>query len=1142
MIAWKERLAPAWQGARLLCAVARALLRPSIRGQANIIVRRHLRSSPDAASHRRGLIHQALAFVAAKPMASLLASILFAGGVAVAAAALDNGATARLLGQAEDPSDAATALRDINTALLSAQAALIALIYPVVVALVGVLFGARATAAARLATFLRETEAVASGGSALGFCGASALAVGLAGTLPLPSAAALTSVNLIWFMANLAGIGFFLSRTLTYLRPAGRDELARGYIANVAWPEQLGDMVAHSLLQSMSVLSNPTSPHADDRSGPNVLVAAFSMQQPGSGSATVALSSRPREVLDVRASLVAPVIQEWLRRARHQAVDATAQGNPRRPSRELVLPVSIGSRVAGQLKLANWSAGVPLTRLEILLLRRAYVLGAPRHKPDVSTTNVVLQEAAGEAIAAMASGTDDDFRDRHNELLRQHAFLLRLASGPSYGESFALLQSTDWWGTLASSWAKVHRDIFLRATERLPERPEFFRKCAFTASHLAHLTADAVPAAATEPTDRLPLTLAYFLTMRTARAAGHAVGDGLARQGFTPRAADEAWCEEAWRDFVAGWEHLLDDRSVRWLEDRSESPWAEIRSHWPYAQRHLFTTASLLARAAWSGDRRAGSWSVDVLLRWYEKLRASEIWEADSYGLDVTRVSWAVLSKPDWDEVERSLPYMFEGARVSPKAAFAVATRNAWAVTVLSTCIILLGWAAQAGPGSPAAELAGRILRREFHDNAARRYDGPGPQANAAEALAALLPSIVTGHDYDSIKELISRQVHRPMVSGRMYGGESGDALTAYGEALLLVTLCARSLTALDPSSLAPREPLSTLEAAEAELRAIHWLADLGNRIDELQFEQVFPLVAGLAAFDDSHDAAANASIFKSWTAAATALVQRHLNDFRSRREAAIATAPIDPDLLLALGKSAEAAAFSRGSGASPLALFAHVGITADAPAFRAAIVLDDVPRARFTKPILDSVPLNEGLWIRAIPRAVADKVLEAVLEGMEISDASATEPGSWWEAVTIAATELGIELRDTLVLVPSWADPPWLAMWRRGRRSETVPCPFEVRAGEKRNGYVCHVGDVSVFEAPLAPGTTMVLPAAALGAVEFSHIGGDRLTSTTFTDLGNPPTRGRVEVAFGFRVTLGSRRAVRLRHRAVEEARPKQT
>ena len=123
--------------------------------------------------------------------------------------------------------------QNINVGILSAQAALVALVYPLVIALVGLLFEARTTTGGRLSIFFRETEAIATGGSSLALCAFLTVQMPVTAQLPLRTTFAATLLNWIWFIANLFGLGFFLQRSFDFIRPQTRPTLLRRYAVNL---------------------------------------------------------------------------------------------------------------------------------------------------------------------------------------------------------------------------------------------------------------------------------------------------------------------------------------------------------------------------------------------------------------------------------------------------------------------------------------------------------------------------------------------------------------------------------------------------------------------------------------------------------------------------------------------------------------------------------------------------------------------------------------------------------------------------------------------------------------------------------------------------------------------------------------------
>lgn len=144
------------------------------------------------------------------------------------------------------PSDVVDYYRDlqtINLALLGAQATLLGLVYPLVIALVGMLFETRSSTGHRLQIYFTETEAASVGGLALTFIAALAAQSLIYGQIPLKIVGAITVLNVLWFTVNLAALTFFVLRSLEFIQPTRRVDLAHSYIANTAWNAQLRDLL-----------------------------------------------------------------------------------------------------------------------------------------------------------------------------------------------------------------------------------------------------------------------------------------------------------------------------------------------------------------------------------------------------------------------------------------------------------------------------------------------------------------------------------------------------------------------------------------------------------------------------------------------------------------------------------------------------------------------------------------------------------------------------------------------------------------------------------------------------------------------------------------------------------------------------------
>lgn len=183
-----------------------------------------------------GPVRQSIAMVARYPMLCFSLLALIYGGALAATWLIPTVSWGPQI-----PNGVGDYFRDfqtINLALMGAQATLLGLVYPLVIALVSLLFQEPSTRGARLNVYFKETEATVVGGAALLFVVVISAQSVFYGQLPVRVVAAMTVVNILWFIANLGGLAFFVLNSLEFIRPAGRHRMMESYIANTAWPAQ----------------------------------------------------------------------------------------------------------------------------------------------------------------------------------------------------------------------------------------------------------------------------------------------------------------------------------------------------------------------------------------------------------------------------------------------------------------------------------------------------------------------------------------------------------------------------------------------------------------------------------------------------------------------------------------------------------------------------------------------------------------------------------------------------------------------------------------------------------------------------------------------------------------------------------------
>ena len=222
----------------------RALLRPGLRSFAGRKHRRHMRRNRAALKIRYSFARRILSFASRWPvvcaMLALTAYAVVAGGAAAVAPPTWTPVK-------PDVDDFFRDIQTINLGLMGAQATLLGLVYPLVIALISLVFQSQTSSTARLQVYFKETEALSVGGVSLSFIAAVGAQLLFYGILENNIAVSITVLNVIWFTGNLIALGFFVLRSLEFVRPARRQILMKSFMANTAWSAQFYEaLMSHS--------------------------------------------------------------------------------------------------------------------------------------------------------------------------------------------------------------------------------------------------------------------------------------------------------------------------------------------------------------------------------------------------------------------------------------------------------------------------------------------------------------------------------------------------------------------------------------------------------------------------------------------------------------------------------------------------------------------------------------------------------------------------------------------------------------------------------------------------------------------------------------------------------------------------------
>ena len=253
-------------------------------------------------------------------------------------------------------------------ALWAVQAAVVALVYPIVIGFVALLFQGRQNAKAVLYIYLHDTAALLAGLSSLALIALMAVHHLVMYKVNPGIVLVWSALDSAWFLINMLLTAFFLVRTFEFLLPDKRAHIIQRYAVNVAWPNELRVNLSEAFFASAVIskwLPGTSFGEKDKEAEPKILLGAV-----GHGMGREVLSvtvGRNVALVDVWFRPLRWAIRSWLRRA--EAMRPAVPGNEYEAP-VLVFPVTPDEQHE-RLKESVRSSGLTIIRWRPIALRES---------------------------------------------------------------------------------------------------------------------------------------------------------------------------------------------------------------------------------------------------------------------------------------------------------------------------------------------------------------------------------------------------------------------------------------------------------------------------------------------------------------------------------------------------------------------------------------------------------------------------------------------------------------------------------------------------------------------------------------------------------------------------------------------------
>ncbi|MEH6757204.1 MAG: hypothetical protein V7676_06795 [Parasphingorhabdus sp.] len=1098
---------------KLALQIVQAIFRQSLGRIVSSIVTTHLNCSKIAREYRYHFLKRSIISISRNPNVTIILVI------AIYSSAIILGEGSYIL-EPKLSDETLGDLKSLNLGILGVQAALVGLVFPFVIAFVGLLNQSRSSFATRLTIFIESTDAIFVGLSSIFLC----LVIGI--QLPFtskltPSVAALFSIlNLVWFAANIVALSYFVLRTIAFMHPARRAPLMRAYVTNVVWPRELTKIVTRNRWDQAATYEY--LPEVDDKNdifeprrrariwyGPVDYGEPQVMQQ----------LWRKKSLVNVRMAILKPIIQNWMDKVNQLDTETEP---------DFVIAVEPGREYEGDVALAR--ATTSLGIISIFGIWCSFTFRTiPKDHGAVTSSADLLHEMVADLISLVDGRQVEEFSTQLREVIDFHFFLYGLAQSPVEDFNYALIgPNSDFFGStqkLGRDWVTAYRDLVVRAAERLFDEPGFFGRLAHTPASIMSRASSTVTPKALQPL----LLLAYQLfhqLMEQNIGQRSAVSAARREEASTASSSNrDEILDGAWRDMAAGWERLLQEIATR--NEKTFWVWSDFQRISGNVVEHLSLTTEMIGRAVWRGDEIATRWTSDLLLHW--RHQSKRAWESrgSHASLESEVLTLTAFDKP-WDEVQAP-PLGLEETNQVPALVFGAIIHNAWLDHLITIASLSIHWAIYGAPTNTTPALAARMLLQDQPlDQGDIGHQGPQP-LTSADVLMSILR--ITGTDahfenqsysgvFDNLLERLGRLGSRPSVSMRIYsygGGLSFDALTLAQVLTIMGTMTGPS--ALN-GSLRRQLTQRDHDAHLRRKRCLKALIEASDAIDEQQHGTLLGDICDLETVS-----------FEMRLADARQLLGKALEVLLEHRVNAIKEAQIDPGRIRAVTLAAAEAAFKRTR--FPINLFDKIqGSAHELEAFTLRVEGQD--KGSYTDPPMGNIVINEDdWWSETMSERIASIVWMDSVKSAEFQALNGRNPEDFWRAVRDGSARIKENGHDPVLVVTSTSYPKWLDSWRWPYGVDDVPKPNDLtitHLSDQVEGYAFSMNDIPVFEAPSPLGQAFLFPRQMLAQLRYHDYGDEVPLKLEFLEDEDDPLKGTTAATFQRSVELVNLEAFSIR------------
>ncbi|MBZ0070857.1 MAG: hypothetical protein K8I04_03900 [Gammaproteobacteria bacterium] len=1003
--------------------------------------------------------------------------------------------------------------------LWTVQAAIAAMIYPIVIGFVTLLLQRRHSAKASLHIYLHYSAAILTGLSALFLVATMGVQFVF---IPIASESVVFQwliLDVAWFLVNILGTIWFLARTFDYLRPERRAEIMRAYAINHVWPAELRSNLEYNLFcGAIHYGWLPGPVYGDEENESNTAIIPSPVGRSMGDIQVTVRRKRSWTILDVRFRLLSLAVRSWQRRESNLATSSeqhSVASAGTRHKRLLILPSIPGESYENDVGLCRVEGGSGLRWWERWLIRKSFVLSPSTGQLSTLNISDILNGLITEVQVAMETGEEVVFREALHELVDLHTALLQagdfVTDAGQHGNYANLVDRHHAFeARIHDLWTREYRRLFDAAIERLATSTTYFNYLVHVPGWILSRFEEIRPIEISVHLLQLSCSLHYRLNRWWSKIGEE---QGLLKHGPCEPGALNAPAftvyDSAIKEFVGAWESLKNDR---FPPTRDEPPeWGTYGEVTILYTAHLDGTLHMLFDSLSLGNKEGAEWLCDSLIKWWNTIR----FRFDNiyyYIRDERNLTLEILNTP-WEEARRVIDLSMVGndEENAPKAIWTASIYNYW--TDL-TCVALYAML-QLGKGCTCEMSLPAQLAAALSQGKALRAGGAGiGEGWPIRSIEDLLIAIIRQYYFDGgyhrgyrsrlnkVIEGISNQGKPAMVPGRIYSGWGLEDLDSLRDGQLIL-LCLFAKEGWTPSARLMEIIQQWGSRDDAGLRAFvdllkQWKTRLTDA-DYLAYDTLFSCIQQRVGVTAS---------LRSTISVLDAGIHQIITGIEGFRIEQLRDAQISDERLEKVASWSSRSGFSKDNAATPISLFREVQYSREQYTEH-SLTIRGINKGELVDPPMAQRAGNEAEWFdRTISSHVAGSVMTDILKTIILEIAEVDSPVGYWQQIKLAAMRIRNDGGTPILLVAGRADPHCLLEWTRNTYDERADRPEDPRLIRdkqfKTEGYIGSLNDIPVFVAPIGPGSSYLIPLEVMNTLSFTEH-----TDGVFVQISFEPVEG---------------------------------